>query len=74
MDFGGFCKFFDNSVFVGYGDSESSLINMEDFHNGEELLYYFILQILGNRPEYPLIDFVKSLYEVPEDKNNGSIY
>ena len=35
MDFGGFCKFFDTSVFGNPEDSESSLQNMENFHNGE---------------------------------------
>lgn len=61
MDYGGFCKFFDPTVFVSSEDTEGGLQNMENFHNGEELFNYFIYQVLLRKPEYPLIDFVKSL-------------
>ena len=63
MDFGGFCKFFDQSVFCGKEDDEEGLQNMENFHNGEELFEYLIcLVIMAAKPEYPLIDFVHNLY------------
>ena len=72
MDFGGFCKFFDQSVFCGKEDDEEGLQNMENFHNGEELFEYLIcLVIMAAKPEYPLIDFVRNLYRI-EDNDNGS--
>ena len=72
MDFGGFCKFFDKSVFSSNDDDEEGLQNMENFHNGDELFEYLIcLVIMAAKPEYPLIDFVRNLYRI-EDNDNGS--
>lgn len=62
MDFGGFCRFFDKSVFISEEENEEGLQNMENFHNGDELFEYLIYLVMTTRPEYPLIDFVKSLY------------
>lgn len=71
MDFGGFCKFFDQSVFCGKEDDEEGLQNMENFHNGDELFEYLIcLVIMAAKPEYPLIDFVHNLYRTEE--NDGA--
>ncbi len=34
MDFGGFCKFFDTSIFLNPEGTEEELKYMIDYHNG----------------------------------------
>lgn len=72
MDFGGFCKFFDRSIFLDTDDNEEGLQNMENFHNGDELFEYLIYLVMRMKPEYPLIEFVRSLYCV-EGSDEGQI-
>jgi hypothetical protein len=42
MDFGGFCKFFDTSVFVNPEGNAEEEDYMIDYHNGERLFNFFI--------------------------------
>ena len=43
MDFGGFCKFFDPTIFINPEGKEEEIEYMADFHNGERLFKNFII-------------------------------
>ncbi len=42
MDFGGFCKFFDTSIFACPEGTEEEFDLMNNYYNGERLFNFFI--------------------------------
>ena len=72
MDFGGFCKFFDTSIFACPEGTEEEFDLMNNYYNGERLFNFFIYIATSknqNASEYPLIDFVRCMYKnfLPEE-------
>lgn len=65
MDFGGFCKFFDTSIFLNPEGTEEELKYMIDYHNGQRVFQFFIYlaSVKNKNVQYPLIEFVRYMYK-----------